>query len=240
MTSLPSLPFLNWPADLITLAPPSAETSLRFWKRARWRSSLLLSAPIRSCLSKAGCPWVLWLFLIYELTPLGHRCIFPPVPLAALYSTCRLPSPSSPLLCSIGEPRPCPFLPLYVFSPLRTLGVLPGLSLTFIPRVPFRNPAFLLFSSLAARSSLTSTWGLVRNARSWDSPGGGPMARAPYFYCSGSVLGWGLSSHILQLRVKKKKKCRFLSLTRDLQKCKLWGRGPVICFNTAVQVADAP
>ena len=67
------------------------------------------------------------------------------------------------------------------------LGILPGRSLTYISWVPF----LLLFSSLTAPSSFTSIWELVRNARSWDSPGGGPMVRTPYFYCSGSVLGWG-------------------------------------------------
>ena len=94
-------------------------------------------------------------------------------------------SPCSPR--DSQESSPCLFLPSCVFSSLRMLGILPGRSLTYISWVPF----LLLFSSLTAPSSFTSIWELVRNARSWDSPGGGPMVRTPYFYCSGSVLGWG-------------------------------------------------
>lgn len=162
----------------------------------------------------------------------GVQMYFPACPTGGFISTCQLQSPSSSLLCSIGEPYLCPFLPSCVFSSLRMLGILPGRSVTYISWVPF----LLLFSFLTAPSSFTSTWELVRNARSWDSPGGGPMVRTPYFYCSGSVLGWGTKFP----HSSTKKKCRFLGLTRDLQKCKLWRRGPVICFNTAVQVADAP
>ena len=148
-----------------------------------------MRAPIRSPLAfqRQAVSGFWGLFSSTNSPPLGYRCIFPPVPLVALYSTCQLQSPSSSLLCSIGEPYLCLFLPSCVFSSLRMLGILPGRSLTYISWVPF----LLLFSSLTAPSSFTSIWELVRNARSWDSPGGGPMVRTPYFYCSGSVLGWG-------------------------------------------------
>ena len=35
---------------------------------------------VPSCLSKAGCLWVLWPFLIYELTPPGVQMYFPTCP----------------------------------------------------------------------------------------------------------------------------------------------------------------
>ena len=91
--SLQSSPFLNSLADLITLTPPSAEaSSLHFWKRALLGSSLPfeLPHPVPSCPSKAGRLRVMWLFLLFELTPLGRRCIFPLVLPAALYSVCQI------------------------------------------------------------------------------------------------------------------------------------------------------
>lgn len=182
------------------------------------------SHPVPSCLSKAGCPWVLWFFLIYELSPLGYRCIFPPVPAAALYSTCQLQSPSSSLLCSIWRASPlslssvlCLLIPQNLRDSPRTVSdihLLGSISTAFLlPHCP---------------SSFTSTWELVRNARSWDSPGGGPMVRTPYFYCLCSILGW--ETKFPHSSTKKKKKMQIPGPHLKSTEVRTLGMGPSNLF----------
>lgn len=185
---LPSSPFLNSLADLITLTPPSEvqASSLHFRKRAFLGSSLPfeLSHPVPSCPSKAGRLRIMWLFLIFELTPLGRGCIFPLVLPAALYSVCQIQKEFSIF------PPPLPLSARTTFVPFcHPMSSDPTESQEFsqnrlisIPLVPFLP----LFSSLPTLRppgppensgsqgfalSFTSTRELVRNARSWAPPG---------------------------------------------------------------------